>query len=101
MRAIPSAIASSSRSRSSPAATAPRTFSTLKATAQARLDVDSGGAKAAAVRIEGEALGPDLGSVFEPERDERRAMSVLEVVGESPSPLDRRRSPPRAAVPGR
>ena len=72
----------------------------VEGTAQARLDVDSGGAKAAAVRIEGEALGSDLGSVCEPERDERRAMSVLEVVGESPSPriadVDRSRGRCRA-----
>ena len=59
------------------------------------LDVDARGAKAAAVRGDLEILGPHLRSAVERERDERRAMQVLEVGGEPTAPLvadvDRRR----------
>ena len=49
-RAMPSAIASSSMSRRSPAATAPRAFSTLKLPRSRRLDLDARRAEPAPVR---------------------------------------------------
>ena len=86
--ATPSAIASSSRSSSSPAATAPRTFSTLKQTAQRRLDVDPAGAEPAAASRRARARsGRISASVREPERDERRAVQAAQLVREPPAPL--------------
>ena len=54
---------------------------------QPRLDVDARGAEAAAVRADLEILRPDLRLSVERERDERRAVQVLEVGGEPSTPL--------------
>ena len=85
--AMPSAIASSSTSSRSPAATAPSTFSTLKRPRNG-VSMSIPPARNELPRAaELEPVRPDLGVVGEPEGDERRAMEVAQVVGEKPAPV--------------